>query len=80
MYVYVYIYINIRMYIYTHIYIYLPTKATRRSSAHSSAYSCSPGGHLLYHTALEATPGLMDGFFSQLPYKYHPEEVASVGE
>ena len=28
--------------------------------------------------ALHATQGQMDGFFSQLPYKCHPEEVASV--
>ena len=31
-------------------------------------------------TALEATQGQMDGLFSQLPYKCHLEEVASVGE
>jgi hypothetical protein len=30
--------------------------------------------------ALEATQGQMDGFFSQLSYKFHPEEVASVGD
>ena len=30
-------------------------------------------------TRLEATQGQMDGFFSQLPYKCHLEEVASVG-
>ena len=29
-------------------------------------------------TALEATQGQMDGFLSQLPYKFHLEEVASV--
>ena len=34
--------------------------------------SCDP--------ALEATQGQMDGFFSQLPYKCHLEEVASVGD
>jgi hypothetical protein len=32
------------------------------------------------HTALEATLGQMDGFFSQLPYKCLLEEVASVGD
>ena len=31
-------------------------------------------------SALEATQGQMDGFFSQLPYKCHLEEVASVGD
>ena len=31
-------------------------------------------------TALEATHGQMNGFFSQLPYKCHIEEVASVGD
>ena len=31
-------------------------------------------------TDLEATQGQMDGFFSQLPYKCHLEEVASVGD
>ena len=31
-------------------------------------------------TALEATQGQMDGFFSQLPYKCHLEEVASGGD
>ena len=30
------------------------------------------------YTALEATQGQMDGFCSQLPYKCHLEEVASV--
>ena len=30
--------------------------------------------------ALEATQGQMDSFFSQLPYKVHLEEVASVGD
>jgi len=30
--------------------------------------------------ALEATHGQIDGFFSQLPYKCHLEEVASVGD
>jgi len=30
--------------------------------------------------ALEATQGQMDGFLSQLPYKCHLEEVASVGD
>ena len=29
---------------------------------------------------LEATQGQMDSFFSQLPYKRHIEEVASVGD
>jgi len=31
-------------------------------------------------SALEATQGQMDGFFSQLSYKCHLEEVASVGD
>jgi hypothetical protein len=31
-------------------------------------------------TALEATQGHMDGFFGQLPYKCHLEEVVSVGD
>ena len=31
-------------------------------------------------TALEATRGQMYSFLSQLPYKYHFEEVASVGD
>ena len=31
-------------------------------------------------TALETTQGQMDGFLSQLPYKRHLEEVASVGD
>ena len=31
-------------------------------------------------TVLEATQGQMGGFFSQLPYKCHLEEVASVGD
>jgi len=30
--------------------------------------------------ALEATQGQMDGFFSQLPYKCHLEEVATLGD
>ena len=30
--------------------------------------------------ALEATQGQLDGSFSQLPYKCHLEEVASVGD
>ena len=32
------------------------------------------------HTALEATPGQIDVFFCQLPYKCYLEEVASVGD
>ena len=32
------------------------------------------------NTALEATQGQMDGFFTQLPYKCRLEEVASVGD
>ena len=31
-------------------------------------------------TTLETTRGQMDGFFSQLPYEDHLEEVASVGD
>jgi len=31
-------------------------------------------------TALEATQGQFDGFFSQLPYTYHQNRVASVGD
>jgi len=31
-------------------------------------------------TTLEATQGQIDGFVSQLPYKYYIEEVASVGD
>ena len=31
-------------------------------------------------SALEATQGQMDGFFSQLPYKCHQNRVASVGD
>ena len=31
-------------------------------------------------SALDATQGKMDGFFSQLPYKCHLAEVASVGD
>ena len=31
-------------------------------------------------SALEATQGQMDGFFSQLPYKYYLEEITSVGD
>ena len=30
--------------------------------------------------ALESIHGKMDGFFRQLPYKFHLEEVASVGD
>ena len=30
--------------------------------------------------ALEVTQGQMDGFLSQLPFKCHLEEVASVGD
>ena len=30
--------------------------------------------------ALEATQGQIDGFFGQIPYKYHLEEMASVGD
>ena len=35
-------------------------------------------GGLQERAALEATQGQIDGFFSQLPYKCHLEEVASV--
>ena len=36
------------------------------------------GAELGARVALKATQGQMDGFFSQLPYKCHLEEVASV--
>ena len=35
---------------------------------------------LLAFTALEATQGQMDDFFSQSPFRCHLEEVASVGD
>ena len=38
-----------------------------------------PPGLQRYIT-LETTQGQMDGFFSQLPYKFYLEEVASVGD
>ena len=31
-------------------------------------------------STLEATQGQIDGLFSQLPYKYHQNRVASVGD
>ena len=34
----------------------------------------------VFKAALEATQGQMDGFFSQLPYKCHIEELAPVGD
>ena len=37
-------------------------------------------GRSCLDSALEATQGQMDGFFSQLPYKCHLEKVASVGD
>ena len=42
-------------------------------------------GHVLAkdnrgQSALEATQGQMDGFSSQLPYRCHLEEMASVGD
>ena len=40
----------------------------------------SPVSGLEWVAALEATQGQMDGLFSQLPYKCHLEEVASVGD
>ena len=36
-------------------------------------------GRILYKTVLEVTQGQMDGFLSDLLYKCHLEEVASVG-
>ena len=33
-----------------------------------------------WDSALEATQGQIDGIFSQLPYKFHLEEVASLGD
>jgi len=38
------------------------------------------GGDSATGTDLEATQGQMNGFLSQLPYKCHLEEVASVGD
>ena len=32
------------------------------------------------YTTLETAQGQMDGFFGQLPFKCHLEEVASVGD
>ena len=41
--------------------------------------ACHPGNPNP-ETALEATQGQMDGFFSQFPYQCYLEEVASVGD
>ena len=53
------------------------------SFPHERLADCSqvdrPGVRYKSSTALEATLGQMDGFFSQLPYKCYLEEVASVG-
>ena len=46
----------------------------------SAKASTTLNSQQLWLTALEATQGQMDGFFSQLPYKCHLEEVASVGD
>ena len=39
-----------------------------------------PGPSGTFQSALDATQGQIDGFFSQLPYKCQLEEVASVGD
>ena len=38
------------------------------------------GAESFVESALEATQGQIDGFFSQVPCKFHLEEVASVGD
>ena len=37
-------------------------------------------GEIEVRSALEATQGQIDSFFSQLPYKCYLKEVASVGD
>ena len=44
--------------------------------AHETPGVANRRRHSLGTSALEATQGQMGGFFSQLPYKYHLEEVA----
>ena len=46
---------------------------------HSPSFSSSACSSFA-SSALEATQGQIDGFFGQLPYKYHQNRVASVGE
>ena len=45
----------------------------------SSTFTCFRGLGLGF-TAVEATQGQMDGFFSQVPYKCYLGEVASMGD
>jgi len=58
---------------------YLAYKKHTPSSLIGSCDEHSPPSHLI-ETALEATQGQIDSFFSQLPYKSYLEEVASVGD
>ena len=60
-----YIYIYIYIYIFT--YVYIHEVAMRGDINHTV-------------TTLEATQGQSDGFFGQLPYKCHLEEVAFLGD
>ena len=48
-------------------------------AAHATLLAAHLVGSLEF-TALEATQGQMDGFFSQLPYKCNLEKVASMGD
>jgi len=45
-----------------------------------SARNPRGGGSAATSTTLEATQGQFDGFFSQLPYTYHQNRVAYVGD
>jgi len=50
----------------------------KKPSGEDGAVNSAPVWHS--HTALEATQGQNDSFFSQLPYKCYLKEVASVGD
>ena len=58
-------------------------QATLKSTNHIDFFGCpdvdQSESESNSHPALQATQGQMDGFFGQLPYKCHLEEVASVG-
>jgi len=51
-----------------------------RDQVFQNSWNRYPGESPDCSSALEATQGQNDGFFSQLPYKCYLEEVASVGD
>ena len=79
----IYLYISIYMYVISiYLYVYIPTRPPGVHATPRRTRGVRPDREVvqLPPTTQEATQGQLDAFFSQLLYKFHLEEVASVGD